>query len=450
MAGDLARPAGHVSRADRLVGFLRVLGPGRIFARRARHVGVAEILGDDAARGGDRFGGEIDAVGAHIGDEADCAVANVDALIEALGDLHGAGRREAELARGFLLQGRGREGRVGMTLDWLRFDRLNREFRRLQRRLEGFGLRARADVEPADLPAVRADEPRRESRVRLGLQMGHDRPIFARDEFFDLELAVADDTQRDRLDAPGRAGAGKLAPEDRREREANEIVERAPRPIGVDQRLVDLARMAHRLEDRILGDGVEHHAVDALVLQELLAGEDLMNVPRDRLALAVRVGRQNDALGALDRDADVAEPLGRFGVDLPAHGEVVVRIDRSVLGREVAHVAERGVDAIVLAQIFVDGLGLRRRLDDHDFHSTFLRRRDRVLMLKAWAVRAAGYGDARAACQIEAGSARCSGSAEKRSAAALQSPVSASKNAVSARTPVVVRFAMRSWIRRTS
>ena len=75
-------------------------------------------------------------------------------------------------------------------------------------------------------------------------------------------------------------------------------------------------------------------------------------------------------VGALDRDADVAEPLGGLGVDLPAHGEIMVRIDRAVLGREVAHVAEGGVDAIVLAEIFVDGLGLCRRLDDHDFHST--------------------------------------------------------------------------------
>ena len=120
MAGDLARPPGHVGGPDRFVGLLRVLGLGGVFPRRARHVGVAEILGDDAARGGDRLGREVDAVGAHIGDEADRAVADVDALIEALGDLHGARRRKPELARGLLLQGRGGEGRVGMALDRLR------------------------------------------------------------------------------------------------------------------------------------------------------------------------------------------------------------------------------------------------------------------------------------------------------------------------------------------
>ena len=43
-------------------------------------------------------------------------------------------------------------------------------------------------------------------------------------------------------------------------------------------------------------------------------------------------------------------------------------IDRAVLGRQVADMAEGGQDLVVLAQIFVDRLGLRRQLDDEDFH----------------------------------------------------------------------------------
>ena len=97
-----------------------------------------------------------------------------------------------------------------------------------------------------------------------------------------------------------------------------------------------------------------------------------MHVPGDRLAFAVRVGRQDYAVGVLDRAADVAQSLGGLGVDLPAHGEIVVRIHRTVLGRQIPDMAKRGVDAIVLTQIFVDGLGLGRQLDDHDFHSNFL------------------------------------------------------------------------------
>ena len=199
--------------------------------------------------------------------------------------------------------------------------------------------------------------------------MGDDRPIFARNELFDLKLSIADDAQRDRLHPPGRARAGQLAPQNRRQVEADQIVERAARPVGVDERLVDLARIAHRLLDGVLGHSVEHHAIDALVLEQLLALENFVDVPGDGLAFPVRVSREDHAVGVLNRAADIAHPLGGLRVDFPAHREIVVRIDRAVLRREIPHMAERGVDLVVLAQIFVDGLRLGWRLDDHDFHS---------------------------------------------------------------------------------
>ena len=52
-----------------------------------------------------------DRVGAHVGDQADIALANVDALVELLRQAHRALGGEAELARGLLLQRRGRERR---------------------------------------------------------------------------------------------------------------------------------------------------------------------------------------------------------------------------------------------------------------------------------------------------------------------------------------------------
>ena len=120
-----------------------------------------------------------------------------------------------------------------------------------QRRFEGRRLGARADVEPVELLAVGADEPRRRTaRRRFVCEVGDDRPVFARDEALDLGLAVADEPQRHRLHAAGRAGAGQLAPQHRRQREADEIVERAAGQIGVDQGRVDLARMLHRLVHR--------------------------------------------------------------------------------------------------------------------------------------------------------------------------------------------------------
>ena len=63
-----------------------------------------------------------DAVGSHIGDQAHGLAADIDAFIKALRDLHGALGVEAQLAAGFLLQGRGLEGRGGIALDRLGFD----------------------------------------------------------------------------------------------------------------------------------------------------------------------------------------------------------------------------------------------------------------------------------------------------------------------------------------
>ena len=150
-------------------------------------------------------------------------------------------------------------------------------------------------------------------------QRREQRPVFPGDEFLDFKLAVADEPQRHRLHPAGRARAGQLAPEHRRQREADQIVERAAGEIGVDQRAVDLARVLHRLRHRLLGDGVEHHALDRLRLQRVLLLQHLQHVPGDRLALAVGVGGEDQLVGALDRAGDVVEPLRRLVVDLPEH-----------------------------------------------------------------------------------------------------------------------------------
>ena len=322
MFRHLLGQARGVGRADGLMGFLRVLGLGRIFARRVGHEAVAIFLGDDLAHAGDRLGRHVDAVGSHISNETDRLAADIDAFIETLRDAHGDRRREAELARGLLLQRRGGEGRVGMALDRLGFDRPDGEGRGVERLLEVLGLFALADVEAGDLLAVGADEARDEGLAGLGLQMRDERPVFLRDEFLDFEFAVADEAQRHGLDAAGRARARQLAPQHRREGEADEIVESAAGEIGVDQRLIDLARMRHRLADGVLGDGVEDDALDLLVLEHLLLVQDLEQMPGNGLALAIRVGRENDLVGVLDRLSDVRDALRAAGVHLPDHGEI--------------------------------------------------------------------------------------------------------------------------------
>ena len=126
--------------------------------------------------------------------------------------------------------------------------------------LARIGVAVVADRQPVDLLAVELDQPRGEARAVL-LERRGDRPIFLRPEHLDLALAVDDQAQRDRLHAARRLGAGQLAPQHRRQREADQIIERAARAVGVDQILIELARMLHRLGHRRLGDRVEGDAL---------------------------------------------------------------------------------------------------------------------------------------------------------------------------------------------
>ena len=364
----LGGAARQVGRADRFMRFLRVLGLGLILARRVRHIGIAVILADHLARLHDRRIVDLHAIGTHIGDEAGGLAADVDAFIQPLRDPHGMRRRKAELAAGFLLQRRGGEGRLRIAPRRFCLDRGDREVRGLDRLFEIFGLGAGADIEPLDLLAVGADQTRLEGVAARRRQRCDQRPVFARNEFFDFEFAVADQAQRHRLHAARRARARQLAPQHRREGKADQIIQRAARHIGIDQRAVDLARVLHRFGHRLLGDGVEHHALDLVILDRAFLFQDFQHVPGDRLALAVGVGRENQPVGAFQGARDVVEPAGRLGIDLPDHLEIGLRIDRSVLGRKVADMAERRQNLVGGAQIFVDRLGLGRRLDNDDIH----------------------------------------------------------------------------------
>ena len=101
-----------------------------------------------------------------------------------------------------------------------------------------------------------------------------------------------------------------------------------------------IAWMLHRIDHCLLGDCIEHDALDLLVLERLLFLQHLEHVPRDRFAFAIRVGGEDQLVGALERPRDIIDPLVRPGVDLPKHVEIVVRVDGAVLGGQVADVAK--------------------------------------------------------------------------------------------------------------
>ena len=163
---------------------------------------------------------------------------------------------------------------------------------------------------------------RRASKVSLARrrQRRDQRPVFAGDELLDLELAVADEPQRHRLHPAGRARARQLAPQHRREREADEIVERAAGEIGVDQRAVDLragASSPRCTACLVMALNTTRSTVCVLSaffsLSTSSTCQEIASPSRSGSVARISLSAPLTARG------DVVEPLLRLGVDLPDH-----------------------------------------------------------------------------------------------------------------------------------
>ncbi len=373
----------HLGGADALVRFLRVLRLVLVHPGRAGNVVLAEAVADRIAGGVHRLWRHVDPVGPHVGDVA--------CLVEALRRAHRLLRAHAELAAGFLLQRRGHEGRRGVAGGRLRLDRGHGQLAR------GDGLHGElrrflaVDVEFLQLPAAQHRQPRLVGLAARRGKLCGDGPVFLRAEGLDLHLALDDQAQADGLHAPRGFRARQLAPEHGAQVEADKIVERAARQIGLDQRRVDVAGIAHRLGHRRLGDRVEDYPPHRRVLPDRAAlAQRLFEMPRDCLALAVGVGGEDQLGVVLERLGDGADVLLAVAGDLPFHLEPVLWIDGAVLRRQVADMPVGGEHRVIRAQILVDCLGLGRGLDDDDGH---------VLRRSPTGVDGAGYGLGQAGVQ---------------------------------------------------
>src|SRR5947209_3848377 len=111
---------------------------------------------------------------------------------------------------------------------------------------------------------------------------------------------------------------------------------------------------------------------DGDILEKRLLLEHFQHVPGERLALAVGVSGENELVGAFDRPGDVGEALLGLAVHLPDHVEVGLRIDRAVLGGEVAHMPKGCQYLVAAAEILVDRFCLGRRLDNDYVHERSL------------------------------------------------------------------------------
>ena len=119
---------------------------------------------------------------------------------------------------------------------------------------------------------------------------------------------------------------------------------------------INIARVLDTRADRLLGDLVKGHAAGILVLEL----EQLLDVPRNRFSLAVRVSCEIHEIALADFAADF---LDDFIFTLDRHIfrlEIVLDIDAHFLFRQIAQMSHRSLDDIVRTEIFSDRLCLGR------------------------------------------------------------------------------------------
>ena len=309
--------------------------PG-VDARLVRQVVGAVQLRDLRAGGGDRGLRQRRGVRTHVGDEA--------VLVQLLRHLHGRLRAEAQLAAGLLLQRRRTERRVRRAAVRL----ATRPTRTANDASASAAASARAFAssrcrtwsrllscpsEPKSRPwATRWPSTafRRAANVRrvggvpgaAGGEGAGQVPVLGGAEGDALALPLDDQPGRDGLDAAGRQPRHDLLPQDRRDLVAVEAVEDAAGLLGVDQALVELARVGDGVLDRVLGDLVEDHPVD-----RDLGLEHLLQVPGDGLALAVLIGGEEELVGLGEQLLELPDLRLLVGVDDVERLEVVLDVD---------------------------------------------------------------------------------------------------------------------------
>ena len=286
----------HIAGTDGLMGVLSPL----LLAEAARRTGIigCSVAGEDqllCCRQG--LLGKAQGVGTHIGDETDGPLAgDVHALIELLGDGHGAARRHIQLPRGLLLQGGGDKGRRRRAALFRTLDVLN-------------GKRAVADVGDdavrfllrVKLPllavaVVTGGEAAGLVQAAQGYIQG---PELLGLEILNLPLPFHHQARCHRLDTSCGKTAPDLFPQQRAELIAHDAVQDTPRLLGIHQVIVDVPGLFDAPLDDVFRNFVKGDALGLAVWQI----QKLLQMPGDGLALPVRVRCQIDAVGFLRRRA---------------------------------------------------------------------------------------------------------------------------------------------------
>ena len=104
---------------------------------------------------------------------------------------------------------------------------------------------------------------------------------------------------------PGRQTPRDLRPQQRRQFEADDAIEETPRLLRADATRVDRRRIRERFLDRFARDFVENDAPIPI----RIAADRFLQMPGNRLAFAVEVGREIDLVGFLGELAQFVDDL---------------------------------------------------------------------------------------------------------------------------------------------
>ncbi len=198
------------------------------------------------------------------------------------------------------------------------------------------------------------------------LQTTGDGPVFAADKGFYFIFALTDQAQRSTLYPARREARTHLAPEQRRQIEAHQIIEGAARLLGVDQIHGDFAGGGDSFLHGFFGDFVEDDTLRGLVAEQVTLAQQLHQMPGDGLAFAIRIGSEPELVGATQGLGDGVH-MSLVALDgSVAHGEIMFGIYSTFFGLQIAHMAVGSEHLKVIPQILLDGFGFSRRFNDNE------------------------------------------------------------------------------------
>ena len=177
-----------------------------------------------------------------------------------------------------------------------------------------------------------------------------------------LFFPFADQTQRHRLHPAGRKAVTDFLPQEGGKVEADQIIQHRPRLLGVHQLGRYGSGMFDCVYDGVLGDLVEHDALDcdARILL-FVQPQGRKQVPGDGLSFPVGVSCQEQAVRFLEGLLDGVDVLLALGQHVILGLEIMRYIHRTLLAGQGAHMAEGGQHLVTLAQELLYGFRLGGR-----------------------------------------------------------------------------------------